>query len=176
MIFSVCVTLFASLCAPFAGFLASGFKRAFGIKDFAETLPGHGGFVDRLDCISLMGIFNFSLLAFVVFKDDVYYNDTVTAVKKLPTFESQMQVLYQIAQKHDLDKGDVSLFGDDDDGEGGGGMFSPDDIMQVEIPLEELGLKYLDGEMELVFDYYDENDEFEDDGSTYRVHIDDHVL
>lgn len=34
---------FASLIAPFGGFFASGLKRTFGIKDFGETIPGHGG-------------------------------------------------------------------------------------------------------------------------------------
>ncbi len=43
--------IFASLVAPFAGFLASGMKRAYQIKDFAKTLPGHGGFIDRFDCV-----------------------------------------------------------------------------------------------------------------------------
>lgn len=42
--------VFASLVSPFAGFFASGMKRAYKIKDFANTLPGHGGFADRFDC------------------------------------------------------------------------------------------------------------------------------
>lgn len=41
---------FASLLAPFGGFFASGFKRAFDIKDFAASIPGHGGITDRMDC------------------------------------------------------------------------------------------------------------------------------
>lgn len=40
----------ASTVAPFAGFLASVIKRAYGRKDFGDAFPGHGGFVDRLDC------------------------------------------------------------------------------------------------------------------------------
>jgi phosphatidate cytidylyltransferase len=40
----------ASAVAPFAGFLASVIKRAYGRKDFGNAFPGHGGFVDRLDC------------------------------------------------------------------------------------------------------------------------------
>lgn len=41
---------FASLVAPFGGFFASGFKRAFDIKDFGDSIPGHGGMTDRMDC------------------------------------------------------------------------------------------------------------------------------
>ena len=42
--------VFASLMAPFGGFFASGFKRAFNIKDFGSSIPGHGGMTDRMDC------------------------------------------------------------------------------------------------------------------------------
>merc|ERR1712228_147301 len=45
---------FASIVAPFGGFLASGMKRAFNIKDFGDLFPGHGGFMDRMDCQLLM--------------------------------------------------------------------------------------------------------------------------
>lgn len=50
---------FASLIAPFGGFFASGLKRAFGIKDFGDTIPGHGGITDRLDCQFFMGSFSY---------------------------------------------------------------------------------------------------------------------
>jgi phosphatidate cytidylyltransferase len=49
---------FASLIAPFGGFFASGFKRAFKIKDFSDTIPGHGGVVDRMDCQMVMAVFS----------------------------------------------------------------------------------------------------------------------
>lgn len=49
--------LFSSTIAPFGGFFASGFKRAFKIKDFGTLIPGHGGFVDRMDCQIMMGMF-----------------------------------------------------------------------------------------------------------------------
>jgi len=44
------LAFFASLVAPFGGFFASGFKRAFDIKDFGDSIPGHGGMTDRMDC------------------------------------------------------------------------------------------------------------------------------
>lgn len=50
---------FASLIAPFGGFFASGLKRTFKIKDFGDTIPGHGGITDRMDCQFLMGFFSY---------------------------------------------------------------------------------------------------------------------
>ncbi len=46
----VALAVFASLAAPFGGFFASGFKRGFKIKDFGDSIPGHGGVTDRFDC------------------------------------------------------------------------------------------------------------------------------
>ncbi|KAI4963405.1 hypothetical protein ZWY2020_014143 [Hordeum vulgare] len=43
--------LFASIIAPFGGFFASGFKRAFKIN-----IPGHGGITDRMDCQMVMAV------------------------------------------------------------------------------------------------------------------------
>eukprot|EP00928_Gymnodinium_smaydae_P013319 TRINITY_DN14869_c0_g3_i2.p1 TRINITY_DN14869_c0_g3~~TRINITY_DN14869_c0_g3_i2.p1 ORF type:complete len:439 (-),score=96.37 TRINITY_DN14869_c0_g3_i2:58-1374(-) len=51
---AVLLALFASVVAPFGGFLASAIKRAYGIKDFDSLIPGHGGFMDRMDCQFLM--------------------------------------------------------------------------------------------------------------------------
>ncbi|KAL3960653.1 hypothetical protein ACCO45_005770, partial [Purpureocillium lilacinum] len=48
---------FASLIAPFGGFFASGLKRTFKIKDFGDSIPGHGGMTDRMDCQFIMGFF-----------------------------------------------------------------------------------------------------------------------
>lgn len=50
------LALFASVVAPFGGFLASAIKRAYGIKDFDSLIPGHGGFTDRFDCQFLMAL------------------------------------------------------------------------------------------------------------------------
>lgn len=56
---SMCFILFASFIAPFGGFFASGLKRAFKVKDFGGSIPGHGGLTDRLDCQFLMALFTY---------------------------------------------------------------------------------------------------------------------
>jgi len=60
---------FASLVAPFGGFFASAFKRAFDIKDFGDSIPGHGGMTDRMDCQFLMGMFSY-----------VYYSSLIRVI------------------------------------------------------------------------------------------------
>lgn len=62
---------FASLIAPFGGFFASGLKRAFNIKDFGQSIPGHGGMTDRMDCQFLMGLFA-----------SIYYQSFIKVKKK----------------------------------------------------------------------------------------------
>lgn len=54
---TIVMACFASLIAPFGGFFASAVKRAFKIKDFGQSIPGHGGLTDRMDCQFLMGLF-----------------------------------------------------------------------------------------------------------------------
>ena len=71
VIYTVAYAIFASLFTPFVGFFASGFKRAVGVKDFAATLPGHGGIMDRMDCISMMVYFNYFFLTQVILRDDL---------------------------------------------------------------------------------------------------------
>ncbi|KAJ3108499.1 hypothetical protein HDU96_007512 [Phlyctochytrium bullatum] len=56
---SIVMALFASLIAPFGGFFASGAKRAFKLKDFGDSIPGHGGITDRMDCQFLMSFFSY---------------------------------------------------------------------------------------------------------------------
>eukprot|EP00164_Ancoracysta_twista_P000893 GFYU01001174.1.p1 GENE.GFYU01001174.1~~GFYU01001174.1.p1 ORF type:complete len:468 (+),score=118.05 GFYU01001174.1:183-1586(+) len=51
------MAVFASIIGPFGGFFASGLKRAFKIKDFGDSIPGHGGLTDRMDCQVMMGLF-----------------------------------------------------------------------------------------------------------------------
>ncbi|KAG4220278.1 hypothetical protein PC116_g31243 [Phytophthora cactorum] len=56
---AIVLATFASLIAPFGGFFASGLKRTFKIKDFGDSIPGHGGMTDRMDCQFIMGFFAF---------------------------------------------------------------------------------------------------------------------
>ena len=51
--------VFASLVAPFGGFLASAIKRGYEIKDFDKIIPGHGGVMDRMDCQLIIHLFTY---------------------------------------------------------------------------------------------------------------------
>lgn len=84
---SCVIALFASGVAPFGGFFASGLKRAFKIKDFGDSIPGHGGFLDRFDCHLMMSTFVYVYLATFV----KYPNITkiLEAVGKLDFMEIQ---------------------------------------------------------------------------------------
>ena len=57
------VSIVVSLIGPFGGFLASVIKRAYNQKDFGALFPGHGGFVDRLDCQLFLAPFVFLYLS-----------------------------------------------------------------------------------------------------------------
>ncbi|CAG9465930.1 unnamed protein product [Pedinophyceae sp. YPF-701] len=73
----VVIALFASVIAPFGGFFASGFKRALGVKDFGESIPGHGGMTDRMDCQVVMAVFAYIYLHSFVLS----HSDTVTEIR-----------------------------------------------------------------------------------------------
>jgi len=73
---------FASLIAPFGGFFASGLKRTFKIKDFGDSIPGHGGMTDRMDCQFIMGFFTF-----------MYYQSFVAEVRASVGAVVEMAVL-----------------------------------------------------------------------------------
>lgn len=60
---SLAFSCFASAIAPFGGFFASGFKRAFKLKDFSDSIPGHGGVADRVDCQIVNGLFAYLYLS-----------------------------------------------------------------------------------------------------------------
>ena len=57
----ILVTLFLSIIGQFGDLCFSAIKRYYGVKDFSNIMPGHGGILDRFDSII------FVLLAFMFF-------------------------------------------------------------------------------------------------------------
>ncbi len=45
------ITLFLSIIGQFGDLVFSSIKRYYGIKDFSNIMPGHGGLLDRIDSI-----------------------------------------------------------------------------------------------------------------------------
>jgi hypothetical protein len=84
---------FASLIAPFGGFFASGLKRTFKIKDFGDSIPGHGGMTDRMDCQFIMGFFAYIYYhTFIAFKHTSAAHVLELAIMELTTDE-QLEVV-----------------------------------------------------------------------------------
>ena len=55
------VTLCLSLIGQLGDLVFSAIKRYYGVKDFSNLIPGHGGILDRLDSII------FIVLGFILF-------------------------------------------------------------------------------------------------------------
>jgi phosphatidate cytidylyltransferase len=84
---------FASLIAPFGGFFASGLKRTFKVKDFGESIPGHGGITDRMDCQFIMGFFSYMYYHSFIAVYKVSVGDIIeTAINGL-TVDEQLEVV-----------------------------------------------------------------------------------
>lgn len=83
------LSLFASVIAPFGGFFASGFKRGFKIKDFGDSIPGHGGMTDRMDCQVVMAVFAY-----------LYFNNVVA--RQTVTVGYMLQKSLQLDGQHML--------------------------------------------------------------------------
>lgn len=62
LIHCLAISVFACTVGPVAGFFCSGFKRACDSKNFGSLIPGHGGVLDRCDCMFLMASFTFMYL------------------------------------------------------------------------------------------------------------------
>ena len=91
---ALAMAVFASTIGPFGGFFASGFKRAFKIKDFGDTIPGHGGFMDRFDCQVIMATFvNVYFQSFVRSPSPNKLFNQLMALK----YEDQMEFLRMVS-------------------------------------------------------------------------------
>jgi len=84
---------FASLVAPFGGFFASGFKRAFNIKDFGDSIPGHGGMTDRMDCQFLMGVFVYVYYSSFIREHHVTVGSVLQTIVSGLTIEEQLELI-----------------------------------------------------------------------------------
>ncbi|XP_043691297.1 phosphatidate cytidylyltransferase 1-like isoform X2 [Telopea speciosissima] len=82
--------LFASIIAPFGGFFASGFKRAFKIKDFGHSIPGHGGITDRMDCQMVMAVFAYIYHQSFVVHESYSVEMILDQILRNLTFEEQL--------------------------------------------------------------------------------------
>ena len=89
---AVVLALFASIVGPFGGFFASGLKRAIKVKDFNNVIPGHGGFVDRMDCQLIMGLFAY-----------VYFTSAVATVNASTTAAQALLILSRILPPEKLE-------------------------------------------------------------------------
>lgn len=56
------ISLVLSIVGQIGDFAASAIKRHFGIKDYSELFPGHGGMLDRIDSVMFIAPFAYLLL------------------------------------------------------------------------------------------------------------------
>jgi len=85
--------LFASLVAPFGGFLASGIKRAYQVKDYAALFPGHGGFMDRVDCQFMMSSFVYVYLITIVLPSQSSVVNSIISQASSLGYEDRLKIL-----------------------------------------------------------------------------------
>ncbi|KAE8736213.1 Transcription activator [Hibiscus syriacus] len=95
---ALCFGLFASIIAPFGGFFASGFKRAFKIKDFGDSIPGHGGITDRMDCQMVMAVFAYIYHQSFVVREGISVEMILDQILKSLTFQEQQILLMKLGQ------------------------------------------------------------------------------
>ncbi|KAF8829196.1 hypothetical protein HHX47_DHR3000999 [Lentinula edodes] len=90
------MSFFASLVAPFGGFFASGFKRAFNIKDFGHSIPGHGGMTDRMDCQFLMGVFMYVYYSSLIRQHNVTVGSILQKIVSGLSVDEQLELIVDL--------------------------------------------------------------------------------
>ncbi|XP_022720683.1 phosphatidate cytidylyltransferase 2-like isoform X4 [Durio zibethinus] len=95
---ALCFGLFASIIAPFGGFFASGFKRAFKIKDFGDSIPGHGGITDRMDCQMVMAVFAYIYHQSFVVREGISVEMIMDQILTNLNFEEQQTLFMKLGQ------------------------------------------------------------------------------
>ena len=93
------IALFAALIAPFGGFFASGLKRGLRIKDFSDSIPGHGGFADRFDCHIVISFFVYIYLTQWVYKGGYGIERVFDYIQKLDD-DSKIQIYKKLHQMY----------------------------------------------------------------------------
>jgi len=100
---AVAFALFASVVAPFGGFLASAIKRAYHVKDFDSIIPGHGGITDRVDCEFIMSLFVYVYKKTFIHSFDVDWHKVYSLSQLLSPHHKL--ALFHSLQKHLLRDG-----------------------------------------------------------------------
>ena len=93
---ALALAAFASCLAPFGGFFASGFKRGFKIKDFGDSIPGHGGMTDRMDCQVVMATFSYIYYLNFVDRGSTSMGQVLSAAMKLAPLQ-QLDLMEHLA-------------------------------------------------------------------------------
>lgn len=97
-IHALVIGLFASIIAPFGGFFASGFKRAFKIKDFGDSIPGHGGITDRMDCQMVMAVFAYIYYQSFIAPLNITVDDLMNQILQTLTLEQQVELYKELGK------------------------------------------------------------------------------